>query len=146
MTDYSNILKALNGTTPSPMDDLSRRNENYKLVDQLNNEGVSLKDLISQVDELKKKVESMERPAQTIDEDLFAVMEAAVHDDEVVVAARRKVSEEKTRVIAELCARDPKFMAARDEYRRAVNKAYVSRKENRATELYIDTEMKPDDT
>ena len=26
------------------------------------------------------------------------------------------------------------------------NKAYVSRKENRATELYVDTEMKPDDT
>lgn len=37
-------------------------------------------------------------------------------------------------------------MAARDEYRRAVNKAYVSRKENRAPELYVDTEMKPDDT
>ena len=37
--DYSNIIQAINGmnSTQSPtMDDLNRRNENYKLVDQLN--------------------------------------------------------------------------------------------------------------
>lgn len=135
--EYSNILNAINNMKPSQnpsMDDLNRRNENYKLVDQLNQEGVSLKDLLTQVDELKKKVESLEKPSQTIDEDLFAVMESAVRDDPIVIEAKKRVSDEKTRVIAELCAKDPKFMAARDEYRRAVNKAYVSRRENGQTE------------
>lgn len=132
MTDYSNILQAINGMNNgqnNSMTDLTRRNENYKLVDQLNNEGISLKDLLSQIDDLKKKVEGMEKPAQVIDEDLFAVMESSVKDDPAVVEAKRKVSEEKTRVIAELCAKDPKFMAARDEYRRAVNRAYVAKRE-----------------
>ena len=133
MTDYSNILQAINGMNNgqnNSMTDLTRRNENYKLVDQLNNEGISLKDLLSQIDDLKKKVEGMEKPAQAIDEDLFAVMESSVKDDPAVVEAKRKVSEEKTRVIAELCAKDPKFMAARDEYRRAVNRAYVAMRES----------------
>lgn len=133
MTDYSNILQAINGMgngQNNSMTDITRRNENYKLVDQLNNEGISLKDLLGQIDDLKKKVEGMEKPAQVIDEDLFAVMESSVKDDPAVVEAKRKVSEEKTRVIAELCAKDPKFMAARDEYRRAVNRAYVAMRES----------------
>ena len=133
MTDYSNILQAINGMgngQNNSMTDITRRNENYKLVDQLNNEGISLKDLLGQIDDLKKKVEGMEKPAQVIDEDLFAVMESSVKDDPAVVEAKRKVSEEKTRVIAELCAKDPKFMAARDEYRRAVNRAYVAKRES----------------
>ena len=131
--EYSNILNAINGQNQpqtSSMADLNRRTENYKLVDQLNNEGISLKDLISQVDELKKKVESLEKPSKAVDEDLFKVMEAAVCNDPAVVEAKRKVSEEKSRVIAELCAKDPKFMAARDEYRRTVNKVYISKKES----------------
>ena len=133
--EYSNILNAINGQNQvqsNSMADLNRRNENYKLVDQLNNEGISLKDLISQVDELKKKVESLEKPSKAVDEDLFLVMESAVKDDPTVVEAKRKVSEEKSRVIAELCAKDPRFMAARDEYRRAVNQAYVRSKESTA--------------
>ena len=133
--EYSNILNAINGQNQvqsNSMADLNRRNENYKLVDQLNNEGISLKDLISQVDELKKKVESLEKPSKAVDEDLFMVMESAVKDDPTVVEAKRKVSEEKSRVIAELCAKDPRFMAARDEYRRAVNQAYVRSKESTA--------------
>ena len=51
--DYSNIIQAINGmnSTQSPtMDDLNRRNENYKLVDQLNQEGVSLKDVLEQIE------------------------------------------------------------------------------------------------
>ena len=133
--EYSNILNAINGQNQvqsNSMADLNRRNENYKLVDQLNNEGISLKDLISQVDELKKKVESLEKPSKAVDEDLFLVMESAVKDDPTVVEAKRKVSEEKSRVIAELCAKDPRFLAARDEYRRAVNQAYVRSKESTA--------------
>lgn len=112
------------------MADMNRRNENYKLVDQLNNEGISLKDLLGQIDDLRKKVEGMEKPTQVIDEDLFSVMESSVRDDPVVIEAKRKVAEEKTRVIAELCAKDPRFMAARDEYRRAVNRAYVAMRES----------------
>lgn len=127
--DYSNILQAINGQNNS-MDDLNRRNENYKLVDQLNQEGVSLKDALGQIETLKKEIEELKRPSKAVDEDLFAVMESAVKDDPAVIEAKRRVSEEKTRVIAELCAKDPKFMAARDEYRRAVNQAYVRSKES----------------
>lgn len=129
--EYSNILKALNTQQPNDaMADMNRRTENYRLVDQLNNEGISLKDVLGQIDELRKKVEGMEKPAQVIDEDLFSVMESSVRDDPVVIEAKRKVAEEKTRVIAELCAKDPRFMAARDEYRRAVNRAYVAMRES----------------
>lgn len=111
------------------MADMNRRNENYKLVDQLNNEGISLKDLLGQIDDLRKKVEGMEKPTQVIDEDLFSVMESSVRDDPVIIEAKRKVAEEKTRVIAELCAKDAGFMAARDEYRRTVHRIYISKKE-----------------
>lgn len=129
--EYSNILKALNTQQPNDaMADMNRRTENYRLVDQLNNEGISLKDVLGQIDELRKKVEGMEKPTQVIDEDLFSVMESSVRDDPVVIEAKRKVAEEKTRVIAELCAKDPRFMAARDEYRRAVNRAYVAMRES----------------
>lgn len=127
--DYSNILQAINNQNNS-MDDLNRRNENYKLVDQLNQEGVSLKDALGQIEILKKEIEELKRPSKAVDEDLFAVMESAVKDDPAVIEAKRRVSEEKTRVIAELCAKDPKFMTARDEYRRAVNQAYVRSKES----------------
>lgn len=129
--EYSNILKALNTQQPNDaMADMNRRTENYRLVDQLNNEGISLKDVLGQIDDLKKKVEGMEKPTQVIDEDLFAVMESSVKDDPAVVEAKRKVAEEKTRVIAELCSKDSRFMAARDEYRRAVNRAYVAMRES----------------
>ena len=127
--DYSNILQAINGQNNS-VDDLNRRNENYKLVDQLNQEGVSLKDALGQIEILKKEIEELKRPSKAVDEDLFAVMESAVKDDPAIIEAKRRVSEEKTRVIAEFCAKDPKFMAARDEYRRAVNQAYVRSKES----------------
>ena len=129
--DYSNIIQAINGQNNS-MEDLNRRNENFKLVDQLNQEGVSLKDALGQIEALKKEIEGLKKPSKAVDEDLFLVMESAVKDDPTVVEAKRKVSEEKSRVIAELCAKDPRFMAARDEYRRAVNQAYVRSKESTA--------------
>ena len=130
--DYSNIIQAINGmnSTQSPtMDDLNRRNENYKLVDQLNQEGVSLKDVLEQIETLKKEVGELKKPAKVVDDDLFAVMEASVASDPEVLEAKRRVSEEKTRVIAEICAKDAGFMAARDEYRRTVHRIYISKKE-----------------
>ena len=134
--EYNNILNALNGMNQQnpTMDDLNRRNENYRLVDKLNQEGVSLKDALGQIEELKREIEELKKPSKAVDEDLFAVKEAAVKDDPMVIEAKRKVSEEKTRVIAELCAKDAGFMAARDEYRRAVDQAYVRSKESTKTE------------
>ena len=130
--EYNNILNAINGMNQQnpTMDDLNRRNENYRLVDKLNQEGVSLKDALGQIEELKREIEELKKPSKAVDEDLFAVKEAAVKDDPMVIEAKRKVSEEKTRVIAELCAKDARFMAARDEYRRAVDQAYVRSKES----------------
>lgn len=130
--DYSNILNAINGMGQqnSTMDDLNRRNENFKLIEQLNQEGLSLKDALGQIEALKKEIEELKKPSKAVDEDLFAVMESAVKNDPTVVEAKRKVAEEKNRVIAELCAKDPRFMAARDEYRRAVNQVYVRSKES----------------
>lgn len=130
--EYNNILNAINGMNQQnpTMDDLNRRNENYWLVDKLNQEGVSLKDALGQIEELKREIEELKKPSKAVDEDLFAVKEAAVKDDPMVIEAKRKVSEEKTRVIAELCAKDAGFMAARDEYRRAVDQAYVRSKES----------------
>ena len=130
--EYNNILNAINGINQQnpTMDDLNRRNENYRLVDKLNQEGVSLKDALGQIEELKREIEELKKPSKAVDEDLFAVKEAAVKDDPMVIEAKRKVSEEKTRVIAELCAKDAGFMAARDEYRRAVDQAYVRSKES----------------
>lgn len=134
--EYSNILNAINGMNQQnpTIDDLNRRNENYRLVDKLNQEGVSLKDALGQIEELKREIEELKKPSKAVDEDLFAVKEAAVKDDPMVIEAKRKVSEEKTRVIAELCAKDAGFMAARDKYRRAVDQAYVRSKESTNTE------------
>lgn len=134
--EYSNILNAINGMNQQnpTIDDLNRRNENYRLVDKLNQEGVSLKDALGQIEELKREIEELKKPSKAVDEDLFTVKEAAVKDDPMVIEAKRKVSEEKTRVIAELCAKDAGFMAARDEYRRAVDQAYVRSKESTNTE------------
>lgn len=135
--EYNNILNAINGMNSSQnpsMDDLNRRNENYKLVDQLNQEGISLKDVLGQIDSLKKEVEGLKKPAKAVDEDFFVVMESAVRDDPEVLEAKRRVAEEKNRVIAELCSKDAEFMSARDEYRRTVYRVYISRRENGQTE------------
>lgn len=124
MTDYSAILRAVNGQNQNKTDVLS---DNYRLVDQMNREGVSLRSVLDQIDDLKRKVEGLEKPAKAMDDDLFAVMEAAVRDDPSVIEAKRRVTDHKNRVLAELCAKDAQFMAARDEYRRTVNKVYIGR-------------------
>ena len=127
--DYQNILNAINkpqGADPSA--DLARRTENYRMAEQLNQEGMSIKDLLTKVDELTRKVESMEKPSRSMDEDLFLVMEAAVRDDESVVKAKERMAVERARVISELCSRDPGYADARDAYRGAVYRAYVERR------------------
>ena len=131
--DYSNILNAINGQNPaqnSSMADLNRRNENYRLVDQLNQEGVSLKEVLGQIDELKKKVESLEKPAKSVSEDLFLVMESMVRDNPAVLEAKKRLSDVKSMVLLEFCMKDPRFKEAYDGYRDTVNREYVSSHEN----------------
>lgn len=131
--DYSNILNAINGqnqTQNSSMTDLNRRTENYKLVDQLNLEGISLKELLGQIDELKKKVESLEKPAKSVSEDLFLVMESKVRDNPAVLEAKKRLSDTKNTVLLEFCMKDPRFKEAYDGYRDTVNREYVSSHEN----------------
>lgn len=131
--DYSNILNAINGQNQaqnSSMADLNRRNENYRLVDQLNQEGVSLKEVLGQIDELKKKVESLEKPAKSVSEDLFLVMESKVRDNPAVIEAKKRLSDTKNTVLLEFCMKDPRFKEAYDGYRDTVNREYVSSHEN----------------
>jgi hypothetical protein len=131
--DYSNILNAINGQNPaqnSSMADLNRRNENYRLVDQLNQEGVSLREVLGQIDELKKKVESLEKPAKSVSEDLFLVMESKVRDNPAVLEAKKRLSDTKNTVLLEFCMKDPRFKEAYDGYRDTVNREYVSSHEN----------------
>ena len=133
MMEYSNILNAINGANTgqnNTMADLNRRNENYRLVDQLNQEGVSLKDLLGQIDELKKKVESLEKPSKTMNEDLFLVMEAKVRDNPAVLEAKKRLSDVKSTVLLEFCMKDPRFKEAYDGYRDTVNREYVASHEN----------------
>lgn len=127
--EYSNILNAINGQNQAQnntMADLNRRNENFKLVEQLNQEGVSLKDVLGQIDELKKKVESLEKPQKSMSEDLFLVMEAKVKDNPVVIEAKKRLSDVKSTVLLEFCMKDARFKEAYDAYRDAVNREYVS--------------------
>lgn len=56
-------------------------------------------------------------------------MEQAVKDDPAVKDAKHRMSEEKTRVLTEICMRDDAFRLASDEYRRAVNRAYIESKD-----------------
>lgn len=118
--DYSNIYKAFNPNQ------ISVQNDNYRMIEQLNKDGVSLRDLVNDVSDLKRR---MEESKASIDEDLFRVMESSVKDVQSVEDAKSKVSEEKNRVIADICMKDDGFRRAYEEYKRIVNQAYVDKKE-----------------
>ena len=135
MTDYANILNALNqkpATGTNPMADLNRRTENYKLVDQLNNEGVSLKEILGQIDDLKKKIEGMEKPRESMDAGVFLAMEAAVRDDPEIISAKTRLSELKSTIILEMCMKDSRYAEAYRDYRAKVSERYVHLTENKA--------------
>ena len=129
--EYANILNALNaGNTTLPsanstMEDINRKTENYKLVDKLNNEGISLKDLLNQIDELKKKVEGMETPRENIDAGVFLAMESAVENDPEVIKAREHMDELRKTILLELCMKDPRYAEAYRDYRAKVSERYV---------------------
>lgn len=133
---YNNILKALGaaGAANPGKAGLSyqEQTDNYTMFSKLMNEGINLKDLIakaSQVDELRERMDRLDKSQPSLDLELFSVMEAAVKGDESVRAAKQRVADEKTRIISELCAQDEKYRDAYGSYRTAVNAAYIRQKE-----------------
>lgn len=121
MTDYSNILNAVKGQQLTA----GQQSDNYNAFSQLMKEGVYIPDLLKKIDVLEKKVADMERP----DTELFVVMESAVKGDADVKAAYQRRQDAKTAAIARICLQDEGFRKADDEYRQAVHRAYVERKE-----------------
>ena len=107
-----------------------QKSDNYELFNKMMRDNVYLPDLVKKIDDLEKKVDEMGKPKENpIDAELFAVMEQSVKDDTGVLEAKRRLQNEKTRVISEMCIRDERYREAFDAYRRAVNSAYVSQKE-----------------
>ncbi len=131
MTQYDNILKALgdnakNGLTPQ------QKADNYTAFQRLMEDGIYLPDILKRIDDLEKKVDKIRPQSSELDSELFAVMESAVRDDPDVKHYKSLAQAEKTRVIGELCIKDEKYRKAIEEYRRAVNAAYIrSREEGR---------------
>lgn len=130
MTDYSNILKAVqNQSQPavSPTLSTAQQVENYSVFSDLMKQGVYLPDMIKRIDDLEKKVNDLDRKP-SVDPALFTVMEDAVKDDQAVKDAYGKMVTAKNDAIRKLVMNDPDFKAAYDAYRQAVQTAYVGRK------------------
>lgn len=130
---YDNILKALSKQEePAPQAGLSlqQQSENYQAFSDLMKQGVYIPDLLKRIDALETQVREQGAKKDTIDADLFSVMEASVKGDEEVKAARQRLADEKSRVISEVCARDEGYRNALDAYRRTVNAAYIRSKES----------------
>lgn len=131
---YDNILKALNQPQQSAPAQggltFQQQSENYSAFSDLMKQGVYIPDLLKRIDTLEAQVREQGAKKDTLDADLFAVMEAAVKGDEDVRKARQRLADEKTRVIAELCSRDEGYRQASEAYRRAVNSAYIRSKED----------------
>lgn len=72
-----------------------------------------------------------ERSKPTVDTELLMVMESAVKDVESVKTAKKKVSDERKRVIEEICMHDDRYRQAMEDYRAEVNRAYVDVKESK---------------
>ncbi len=124
---YENILNAVNKKL-TPAQEI----ENYSAFSELQKQGVYIPDLVKKMgefDDMKKRLDELSASKPTVDAELFAVMEQAVKDDPAVKDARHRMNEEKTRVLTDLCMRDEAFRLASDEYRRAVNRAYIDTKD-----------------
>lgn len=125
---YENIQKALGtGNALSAQ----QQADNYDMFGRMMKEGVYLPDIVKKIDALESEVKEMRKPKESaMDAQLFAVMEQSVRDDPEVVTARRKLQDEKTRIISELCMSKEGYRKLFDEYRTAVNAAYVAKKES----------------
>ena len=134
--DYSAILNAVT-STQVPGLTATQIQENYNHFQELQKQGISISDLMSELADLKTKVTALEskpdKPA--VDRELFSVMEAAVKDDPAVVSARLKAQEVKTTILREICCADPRYASALEDYSREVHAAYVRRTESRVLDL-----------
>ena len=92
-------------------------------------QGVYIPDLLKRIETLEAQVREQGARKDTMDADLFSVMEASVKGDEEVKAAKQRLADEKSRVIAEICSKDEGYMKAMEDYRRTVNAAYIRNKE-----------------
>lgn len=130
---YDNILKALSKQEePAPQAGLTfqQQSDNYSAFSDLMKQGVYIPDLLKRIDALEAQVKEQGAKKDTIDADLFSVMEASVKGDEEVKAARQRLADEKSRVISEICSKDEGYRNALDAYRRTVNAAYIRSKES----------------
>lgn len=127
---YSSILKAI-GKEDTPQGGLTyqQQTENYSAFSDLMKQGVYIPDLLKRIDALEAQIKEQGARRDTVDADLFAVMESAVKGDAEVKRARQRLAEEKTRVISEICSKDEGYRQAMESYRRAVNAAYVHTRE-----------------
>lgn len=127
---YENILSAVKSSKLSSAQEI----ENYDVFSKLQKEGVVLSDLVrkaSEADDLRKKVDDMSRSKPTVDTELLMVMEGAVKDIESVKTAKKKLSDERRRVIEEICMHDDRYRQAMEDYRAEVNRTYVDMKESK---------------
>ena len=131
---YSSILKAL-GKEDTPQGGLTyqQQTDNYSAFSDLMKQGVYIPDLLKRIDALEAQVREQGQRKDTMDADLFSVMEAAVKGDDEVKAAKQRLADEKSRVISEICSKDEGYRQAMEAYRRAVNAAYVRHKEGQTS-------------
>jgi len=125
---YENIMNAIGKGKLTPAQEV----QNYSAFSELQKQGVYLPDLVKRISDMEAKLANIEQSKTDADADLFAVMEQAVKDDREVREAHRRISDEKTRIIAEMCAKDEGYNHAVADYRRAVNSAYIRRTESQA--------------
>ena len=127
---YGNILKALGKEDPQQGGlTYEQQSANYSAFSQMMKDGVYIPDLLKRIETLEAQVKEQAVKKDTLDADLFSVMEQAVKGDPDVKKARQRLAEEKTRVITDLCMRDDGYRGAMESYRRAVNAAYVHTRE-----------------
>lgn len=132
---YSNILKALGApqaNAPVSTGGLSmvQQAENYTAFDELMKQGVHIPTLLKRLDDMESKVRALEsQPRHDTNAELLAVMEQAVKNDPEVKAARQRVADVKTSIIAELCMKDPRYCEALEAYKTTVNRIYIKRRE-----------------
>ena len=125
---YENIQKMLNSSGNGLT--TQQQSDNYELFNKMMKDNVYLPDLVRKIDDLEKKINEMDKPKENpIDAELFAVMEQAVKDDPAVIEARKRLQNEKTRVISELCMQSEGYRDAFTQYKRQVNSSYISVRE-----------------
>ena len=129
---YDNILKALNQPQSTPAQGgltFQQQSDNYSAFSDLMKQGVYIPDLLKRIETLEAQVREQGTRKDAMDADLFSVMEASVKGDEEVKAAKQRLADEKSRVIAEICSKDEGYTKAMEDYRRTVNAAYIRNKE-----------------